>query len=112
MAAIKMAAVNSSTLLLMNLWTAFIELPETWIACAHTKPLGADVDDHGRMCKRYWPACRPGPVRGPSHCKQTGQSYVAPPGRAERRMVVRRFGGPPVSPPGPLPGPSRPRCRP
>jgi hypothetical protein len=27
-----MAAVNSSTLLLMNLWTAFIELPETWIA--------------------------------------------------------------------------------
>jgi hypothetical protein len=40
MAAIKMAAVNSSTLLLMNLWTAFIELPETWIACAHSCPRG------------------------------------------------------------------------
>jgi hypothetical protein len=40
MAAIKMAAVNSSTLLLMNLWTAFMELPETWIACAHFQPPG------------------------------------------------------------------------
>jgi hypothetical protein len=45
MAAIKMAAVNSSTLLLMNLWTAFIELPETWIACAHRFMPGADMDD-------------------------------------------------------------------
>jgi hypothetical protein len=47
MAAIKMAAVNSSTLLLMNLWTAFMELPETWIACAHTRPAHADMDGDG-----------------------------------------------------------------
>jgi hypothetical protein len=40
-----MAAVNSSTLLLMNLWTAFIELPETWIACAHSCPAGPDMGD-------------------------------------------------------------------
>jgi hypothetical protein len=45
MAAIKMAAVNSSTLLLMNLWTAFIGLPETWIACAHHSPRAADIMD-------------------------------------------------------------------
>jgi hypothetical protein len=45
MAAIKMAAVNSSTLLLMNLWTAFIGLPETWIACAHHGPRAADIMD-------------------------------------------------------------------
>ena len=43
MAAIKMAAVSSSTLLLMNLWTAFIGLPETWIACAHHHPRLTDV---------------------------------------------------------------------
>ena len=36
MAAIKMDAVSKSTLLLMNLWTAFIGLPESWIACVHT----------------------------------------------------------------------------
>ncbi|GAA3281122.1 hypothetical protein AAU01_31850 [Paenarthrobacter aurescens] len=36
MATIKMAAVSSSTRLLMNLWTAFIGLPETLIAGAHT----------------------------------------------------------------------------
>ncbi|WP_199775432.1 hypothetical protein [Arthrobacter sp. PGP41] len=52
MAAIKMAAVNSSTLLLMNLWTAFMELPETWNAYAHSSPPGADMDDYGLMCKR------------------------------------------------------------
>jgi hypothetical protein len=45
MAAIKMAAVSSSTLLLMNLWTAFIGLPETWIACAHHSPRAADIMD-------------------------------------------------------------------
>ncbi|MEW1944072.1 hypothetical protein [Pseudarthrobacter oxydans] len=95
MAAIKMAAVNSSTLLLMNLWTAFMELPETWIACAHPDGAHADMDDYGRMCKRYWPACRPGPESGPSHCKQTGQSYVAVPGLAEggRRCGVSRGAG-------------------
>src|SRR5437899_319659 len=36
MATIKMAAVSSSTRLLMNLWTAFIGLPESLIAGAHT----------------------------------------------------------------------------
>ncbi|WP_185263881.1 hypothetical protein [Pseudarthrobacter sp. NBSH8] len=45
MAAIKMAAVSSSTLLLMNRWTAFIGLPETWIACAHRDPQAADMKD-------------------------------------------------------------------
>jgi hypothetical protein len=40
-----MAAVSSSTLLLMNLWTAFIGLPETWIACAHHGPRAADIMD-------------------------------------------------------------------
>jgi hypothetical protein len=44
MAAIKMAAVSNSTLLLMNLWTAFIGLPETWIACAHHHPRSGRED--------------------------------------------------------------------
>jgi hypothetical protein len=36
MATINMAAVNISTLLLMNLWTAFIGLLKAGFACAHT----------------------------------------------------------------------------
>ncbi|GAA2850825.1 hypothetical protein GCM10010523_09290 [Paenarthrobacter ilicis] len=86
MATIKMAAVSSSTRLLMNLWTAFIGLPETLIAGAHTwsgNPRQTQGNT-GLYVQKVVAGLLPGPNPGPSHCKQTGH-YCVPWGVSQAR---------------------------
>ncbi|GAA4030712.1 hypothetical protein GCM10023063_11480 [Arthrobacter methylotrophus] len=75
MATIKMAAVSSSTRLLMNLWTAFIGLPESWIAGVHAALPGTMPRQEGSIgyVQKLLAGLPPDPNFGPSHCRQTGQ---------------------------------------